>query len=205
MKKSAYLGIFVLLAGAIFLAPRAMSGDPDPAKGMSPEDQAKMAECMMMAQPGDHHKHLEIFVGSWLTKTKVWMSGPGSDPLESSGTSKFKWVLDGRFVQEAHHGSMMGMPYEGIGMIGYDGFRNMYTTSWYSNMGTNVLASTGARNPETGVFTYYGQMDEPALNVVGRVVKYVCRFENSNKFVFSIIDLHAGDDYKVIEIAYERK
>ncbi len=105
---------------------------------------------------------------------------------------------------DEHKGTMMGQPYEGIGMTGYDNYRNMYFSSWCSNMQTNMLTMAGMRHPETGVFTYYGEMDEPAIKVTGRTVKYVTRIKDTDHYVFDIIDLHAGDDYKVIQINYER-
>ena len=91
-----------------------------------------------------------------------------------------------------------------MGLTGYDNYRNMYTGSWFSNMSTNMLTMTGTRHPQTGVFTYYGEMDEPGIKVTGRTVKYVTRIIDRNTHVFEIIDLHAGDDYKVIEITYTR-
>ncbi len=48
-------------------------------------------------------------------------------------------------------------------------------------------------------------MDEPMLGVVGRLVKYVTRIIDDDTHVFEIFDLHADDDYKVIEVTYERK
>ncbi len=105
---------------------------------------------------------------------------------------------------DEHKGTMMGQPYEGIGMTGYDNYRNMYFSSWCSNMQTNMLTMAGMRHPKTGVFTYYGEMDEPALKVVGRTVKYVTSIIDKDHYVFDIIDLHAGDDYKVVQISYER-
>ena len=171
---------------------------------MTPEQQAEMAEWAKIAAPGDAHKHLEYFVGTWNTKTKIYMGGPGSEPMESDGQSDMKWVLGGRFIMDEHKGTMMGMPYEGIGMTGYDNFRNLYISSWSSNMGTNMLLMAGSRHPKTGVFTYYGEMDEPNLKVIGRTVKYVTRIVDADHFTFEIIDLHAGDDYKVIELSYER-
>ena len=59
--------------------------------------------------------------------------------------------------------------------------------------------------PKTGVFTFYGEMDEPMLKVTGRTIKYVTRIVDANNYVFTIIDLHAGDDYKVVEITYARQ
>jgi len=196
--------ITALVLGGVFIVGSARSGDTPDVPKMSPEERAVMEQWMKLSQPGEHHKHLDYFVGKWKTKTKVFMGGPGSTPMESDGTSNIKWVLGERFLMDEHHGTMMGQPYEGIGMTGYDNFRNMYISSWQSNMQTNVLTSTGARNPKTGVFTYYGEMDEPAIGVIGRTVKYVTRTIDKDHYVFEIIDLHAGDEYKVIEIAYER-
>ncbi len=47
--------------------------------------------------------------------------------------------------------------------------------------------------------------DEPQLGVHGRTVKYVTAPTDAVHFSFTIIDLHAGDDYKVIEIDYTRR
>ena len=158
-----------------------------------------------MAAPGEHHKHLEHFVGTWDTVTSMWMSGPDGPATESKGTSTVKWILGGRFILEEHHGLMMGMPYEGLGMTGYDKFKNLYVGSWSSNMDTQLLTMRGMRHPKTGEFTFYGEMDEPTLQVYGRTVKYVNRIVSPDKHVFTIYDLHAGDDYKVIEITYQRR
>lgn len=187
------------------LASRALSDDQTKSQEPTAEQTAAMpAEWAKIAAPSVHHKRLDFFVGKWRTKTKMWMGGPGSMPIESDGTSEIKWVFGGRYLLDEHKGSMMGQPYEGMGLTGYDNYRNMYVGSWYSNMGTAPLTMTGMRHPKTGVFTYYGEMDEPALKVTGRTVKYVVRPVDKDHYVFEIIDLHAGDGYKVIEITYTR-
>ena len=85
--------------------------------------------------------------------------------------------------------------------------------------GVSVFAGVGERTregndlflemEESGVLEkaalVFGQMDEPMLKVYGRTIKYVTKIVSPDKHVFSIYDLHAGDDYKVIEITYERK
>lgn len=170
---------------------------------------AKMAEMMVKWQkttaPGEHHQALEAFVGEWNTAIKMWMGGPGTPPAESTGTASVKWVLGGRYVQEMFSGTMMGQPYEGIGYTGYDNYKNMYVFSWIGNQSTEMLTGMGMTDPSKKVFTFYGQMDEAMLDVSGRTVKYVTKIINEDKHVFQIIDLHAGEDYKVIEIVYTRK
>ncbi len=172
-------------------------------------DPAKMAEMMAKWQktttPSKHHHALDAFVGEWDTTIKVWMGGPGTPPAESTGSSSVKWVLGGRYVQEMFSGTMMGQPSEGIGYTGYDNYKNMYVFSYISNQSTEMLTGMGMTDPSKKVFTFFGQMDEAMLDVFGRTVKYVTTIINEDKHVFQIIDLHAGDDYKVIEIVYTRK
>ncbi len=178
---------------------------PEGMPAMSAEDMAHMQEYMKLMQPGEAHKQLKKIVGTWDTVTSVWMGGPGAPPMTSQGTSTFKSVLGGNWIMEEHAGSMMGMPYNGVGMMGYDNYKNLYVGTWFSNMGTEMLQMAGARHPETGVMTMYGTMDEPQLGVHGRTVKYVTTPKGDDFFTFAIIDLHAGDDYKVIEIKYTRR
>ncbi|MGD2108585.1 MAG: DUF1579 domain-containing protein [Phycisphaerae bacterium] len=188
---------------------QAVADDVKGQGGQEEIDPAKMAEMMgkwqKAATPGENHKHLDYFVGNWKTTTKVWMGGPGSPPMESGGTSSVKWVLNGRFVMDHHKGEFMGQPYEGMGLTGYDNYKNMYVGTWADNMSTHVLTMYGARDPSGKTFTYYGQMDEPMLDVFGRTVKYVTTIINDDRYKFEIYDLHAADDYKVLEITYNRQ
>ncbi len=207
-KKSwiAVIAVGVCVAATSHVLSQDKTGKPpEGMPEMSAEDMAMMQEYMKLMQPGEAHKHLHHYVGVWDTVTKVWMGGPGTQATESAGTSTFKSVLGGRWVMEEHTGTMMGMPYHGIGMMGYDNYKNLYVGTWYSNMSTEMLQMVGARHPKTGVVTMYGVMDEPQLSVHGRTVKYVIKQTDDDHFTFEIIDLHASDDYKVIELSYTRR
>ena len=61
------------------------------------------------------------------------------------------------------------------------------------------------RDPDGKTFRYYGVMDEPMMDAVARPVKYVTRIEDEDTYVFEIIDVHAGEDHKELEVTYERK
>ena len=214
----------VVLCGLIVWARPAQSqeskGDGTGMKAPSPEEMKKMQEGMKKWQdsiaPGKHHEALNHFVGSWKTTTKLYWGEPGSPAIETTGASDIRWVLGKRFLVEEHHGEMMmpdesgatemkKVPYEGIGTMGYDNLRNMYVSSWISNLQTNLMTMKGVADPSGMVFRAWGEMDEPMLDVYGRYVEFVTRIINDDKHVFEIIDLHAGDDYKVMEITYERK
>lgn len=184
----------------------------------SAEDMQKMMEGMKKwlasIKPGKNHETLNQFVGSWDTVTRMWMAGPGSAPAESKGVSDVKWVLGKRFVQEEHKGEMLmpdesgaikQIPYEGLGLWGYDNTRNMFVGTWASTAGTNLLTMAGSAEPGGKQIRYFGEMDEPMLDMYGRMVKYEVKVESNDKHVMTIYDLAAGDSYKVVEIIYTRK
>ncbi len=189
--------------------------EPEGMKMPSPEEmKAMMDKWLRTIQPGEHHRKLEPFVGNWDTVIRMWMAGPTAPPTESKGTSQCKWVLGGRYVQEEHKGEMMmpdpavGMkkvPYEGIGMLGYDNYKNLYVGSWTNNLSTEMLIMRGAMDPTGKVLTQYGEMDEAMLDVYGRMIKYVTRIVDKDKHIMEIYDLHAGEGYRVVEITYTRK
>ena len=181
----------------------AQAFDPE---NMSEEDFRKMMEAMFEFPGGDEQrKHLEAFAGEWDTTTKMYMAGPQGPAAESKGSSSVKWVLGKRYLLEDHKGEMMGMPYEGMGLTGYDDAKNLFVSVWANNMSQEMLSMAGTRHPKTGVITMYGQMDEPALKMFGRMVKYVSTIVDEDTHVFEIYDLAAGDDYKVVEVEYKRK
>jgi roadblock/LC7 domain-containing protein len=177
------------------------------------EMMAGMQKYMASAKPGPAHKKLEHFVGEWETVSKMWMD-PSAPPVETKGSSTLKWVLDKRFIMEEFHGKVMmptptgemkEMDFTGIGYTGHDNFRKMYVGTWMDTMGTQQLHFAGAMSPDGKTLTFYGEMDEPMLDVHGRMVKYQTKIVSDDKHVFTIYDLHAGDNYKVMEITYTRK
>lgn len=182
---------------------------PDAPAGMSPEDMAAAMEACAAAQKmGEPHERLKHFVGEWNTVTKVWMM-PGMDPMTSTGTSKITSVLDGRFIQEELKSSMMGQPYNGIGMQGYNTVHNVYEATWASSVDNHIYTMRGTAQPDKDgkftVFNFYGEMDEPMMNMIGRMINYRTTILSKDKHRFEIFDLAAGPDYKVIEIEYTRK
>lgn len=214
MRTKSTFCLIALMGVIAFMSGKAMSDDKaGGAKKPSEADmQAMMQKCMELGHPGEHHKTLEQFEGKWNAVTKMWMD-PSSPAMESKGTCERHWILDKRFLQEnfkstmmmpGEKGEMQKMPFEGIGTMGYDNFRNMYVSSWVDSMGTGMFTSKGS-SADGKTFTYYGEMDEPMLNVVGRTVKFVTKVVDKDKHIFEMYDLHAGDGYKVMEITYTRQ
>jgi hypothetical protein len=226
MKLRVLLGGFVMGAATMLVMGL---GGPDEHEGykhaghkhehaqpqVSPADMATMMEkWAKVAAPGENHKYLEPCVGKWDVTTRMWWGGPGTPPIVSHGTSESRWVLDKRFVLTEDKaellmpdadGGMQKKPFTGMGLTGYDNYKNLYVGGWADNMGTQLLTMSGTRDPSGKVFTFYGQMDEPMLDMSDRMVKYVTRIINNDKHVFEMYDLAVSEDYKVFEITYTRR
>ncbi|MGI9015226.1 MAG: DUF1579 domain-containing protein [Phycisphaerales bacterium] len=200
------LGTALLLPTGSPSAPAAAHQDP-------PSMEEMMAAMEKAMTPGPEHAQLARAAGTWDLTMKIYMAGPDAERTSYKGTSVITSELGGRFILDRARWTMM-MPnatgameeieVEGIGITGFDNTRQMYVGSWCDSMNTHLLTMAGSMPPGSNVLTMYGEMDEPMLNVFGRTVKYVITHIDDNHSTFAIYDLHAGDDYKVVEIEYTR-
>jgi len=166
------------------------------------QDQDAMKKWMDYMTPGEQHKNMAKMVGDWTYTSKMWMD-PNQPPMEASGTAKFEMLMDGRFLKLTVKGTMMGMPFDGMGVTGYDNAAKVYQSSWWDNMGTTIMYLTGTADAN-GVITLKGGMMDP---VSGKVLdeRQVMRAENDNKHVMEMYQTENGVESKVMEITYTRK
>ncbi len=192
----------VVVAGSTRVAPEFETPD------LSPEGQQKMmAEYMRLMSPGERHEMLGYFVGDWKATQRIWMGGAGQadPPMVSEGTATYEWILGGRFLRQTYEGSMMGMPYEGEGLLGYDNYSGKYQNTWVSTMSTTISYMDGFAHQDGKGMTLWGEMDEPTLEMRGKTVKHVTRVRDEDTFVFEIHDPHIEGETKVVEVVYERE
>jgi hypothetical protein len=198
MKIRSWVAIALLIAfvGAI---PVVKADDKDK---KAPDQKAMMDAWMKSMTPGEQHKKLEPFVGTFDVKVTSWMA-PGAPPAESSGTAVDSWVLGGRYVQEMFDGQFMGQPFSGIGYTGYDNIKKAYVSTWMDNMSTAVMLTKGTMEGNT--MTSSGTMDDP---MTGR------QQSMQNKVTIADNDHHTmemwgpgpdGKVYKMMEISYSRR
>ena len=156
-----------------------------------------------VSTPGEEHARLNDLVGSWITTSTMWMDP--DNPMVTTGTSEMKWILGGRFLHQQADGEMMGMPFHGIGITGYDIYNKKYVAFWIDNSSTAMFTMEGAFDRSGKVLTMYGKLDEWLTGERDKNVKYVFRMESKDRVVFEIYDLSIGDDAKVMQIEYARK
>jgi hypothetical protein len=156
-----------------------------------------------LGTPGARHELLAGMAGSWEAKVKSWM-GPDTPPMESIGTSEYKLVLGGRFLQQEFTGDMMGTRFSGIGFAGYDNHTKKFVSTWMDSMGTGILFFEGTAGPDGKTITQENRHDDPIKGPmkwrsVTRIVD-----ENTHSFELYGVD-QGGREEKVMEITYTRK
>jgi hypothetical protein len=169
--------------------------------GKSNTDKAEMMKKMEAAgTPGPAHKALEAFVGNWKAEVKCWCE-PGAAPNVSQATAKASWTLNGHFLEEEFHGEMMGKPFTGRSLMGYDNIKQTFNTVWVSDMQTSILTSEGKGENGNKVITLAGKSNCPATGRKDIPIKTVFRVLSPDKHVFEMFN----DSAKTMEITYTRK
>jgi hypothetical protein len=192
----------LVLAATIICVAAGMQQSSDPPQ-MSEADM--MAMWAKVSTPGAPHERLEFFVGDWTYTTRMWMGGPDAPATESAGASTARSIFGGRFVMSEHEGEMMGLPMEGMGLIGFDNYKKKFTAVWLDNMSTAVMTSEGLLDQSGKVLTLFGTMDEWMTGEHDKAVKYVYRITGDDTFTFEVHDLGiVPGETKVIEIRYQR-
>ena len=168
-----------------------------------PDMQAKMDTYKKLSTPGEPHKQLASLAGSWATTTKEWMD-PGKPPMESTGTCEEKVLLDGRYLQQECNSEMMGQPFAGIGVIGYDNFTKKYVTTWISSMGTGIFFMNGTASADGKTITLNGSHPDPFEGVMKH--RAIWKLVDANTQTFEMYGGHGQDkEKKMMEITYIRK
>jgi hypothetical protein len=84
------------------------------------------------------------------------------------------------------------------------------TRIWMGGSGGQAMETKGSATSDLimdgRTLVFYGEMDEPMLEVHGRTVKYVMRTVDADTYVMEVHDLHIGlDNTKVMETEYRRR
>jgi hypothetical protein len=169
----------------------------------SQEKDAQQKAWMEYMTPGKYHEMMAKSVGEWKTVTKWWMD-PSAEPMVSEGTAVNEMIMGGRYLKSTHSGTMMGQPFEGIMIEGYDNTKKEFVSTWIDNMGTGIMFSTGKFDEPTQSLTFEGSMVDP---MTGSDVKYkeTVKIIDQNKHVMEMYDVSKGTEIKMLEIEFTRK
>ena len=195
---------FLLAALAMLVSAAALAADT-PAPKMTAEQQAMMDKMMKAATPGASHEILKKMAGEWNCTVKYQMD-PSKPMQESQSTSTITSLMEGRYSQEVTSGQMMGMPFSGMGLYGYDNVIGKYVSVWIDNMGTGIMKSEGTADASGKVITWVGSMSDP---MTGKPTKerMVTTWVDDNHYTVEMYGVPPGakKEMKTMTIDYMRK
>jgi uncharacterized protein DUF1579 len=167
-------------------------------------DMQKIMEIYKKAgTPGEPHKLLAKLEGSWTTKTRGWME-PDKPPFDSTGTCEQKMVLDGHYLQQIYTGDMMGLPFSGINLLGYDNHTGKYVSVWLDSMSTAIYYFVGSASTDGRTITQECSYDDPVRGP--SVWRSVTRIRDNNTLEFEMfITPKGGKEEKMMEMTVARK
>lgn len=187
----------VLLATPTF----AQGGQEHPP--MTPEQKAEMEAYMKAGTPGAPHQWLASKAGGYDLKIRSWHE-PGGPAMEDTGSATRKVMLDGRVLVEDVSSSMMGTPFTGHGMMGYDNVSGKYWSTWTDSMSTGLMVSEGSCDAQK-TCTFTGSWNDPIKKSPVKA-RMTTRWTSPTTEIF---EMYApgkdGKEMKMMEITYTKR
>jgi len=190
---------------AFFLMPVLAAAATSSSQEVSDQDKKMMEMMMKYGTPGKNHDLLKKFVGDWDVEMKSW-SMAGGEPMVTKATAVNKLIFDGRYIKSQFEGTT-GMKFMGLEIIGYDLYKNKYTTFWIDSMGTSFVLSSGSLDASGKVLTETGEWPDPMTE--GKEMqkfKNVTTFMEDGKYKFEMfMVMPDGKEFKSMEFLATRK
>lgn len=188
--------VFTAAIGFLTLAPVS-------AQTSSQDEQKAMEAYMKAGAVTENHAYLKRFAGSWTAKTTMW-TVPGQPPTAGGGSFEGRLIMGGRFVALDFRGTMMGMPFEGFQLTGYDNMQKKYLTLWIDNTSTSFFMLAGTRDAAKDILDQTGEWADPMSGMTK--VRAVIRFINADEYVWEqFMVLPDGKEFKSMEMRCTRK
>ena len=189
-----------LAALALVVTPAiAQQGAPE----MTPEQKAEMDAYMKAGTPGEPHRLLAASAGTYDVKVRSWQD-PGAPPMEETGTAVRTVDLEGRVVIERFNSKMMGMPFTGMSLTGFDNVSGKYWATWNDSMSTGLMVSEGTCDEKHNC-TFWGSWND-AIKKGPVKSRMVTRQTGPGTEVF---EMYApgrdGKEMKMMEMTYTKK
>jgi hypothetical protein len=190
-----------LFALAFCIAPAiAQEGAAPP---MTPEQQAAMDAFARAGTPGEPHAALAKMAGTYDMTIRSWQA-PDAPPSTETGTATRTMILGGRVMVEDAQATMMGQPFAGQGLSGYDNVSGKHWATWTDTMGTGLMVSEGTCDA-AGACTFHGSWNDP-VSKQKMHARMTTRWTAPDTEVF---EMHGpgpdGKEMRMMEITYRKR
>jgi len=152
------------------------------------------------------HKLLEKYVGTWDVEVKAQVPGqaPGQAPDVSTGTSTSRLIGGGLWLVTDFEGAMMGAPFIGHEVKGYDSHAKQYILNWVDTFSTAMF--TGGMQFDARTHTLEGMIqghDEAGMDMKWRATDV---WKDDDTHVYAMhMKAPDGTETEMLTITYKRR
>lgn len=193
----------VLSVAGLCLAGFAGSEEPKkptaPAKAQAP----KAAEAPAPPKPGPEHEQLKKAAGVW-DATVEMSEVPGKPPAVSKGTENSHMIAGGLWLVTDFKADMMGQPFEGHGVNGYDAAKKKYVGTWVDSWSAAVGITEGSVDAATKKETAWMEAPDPTGKMTR--MKMETEWKDDDTRVFTMWTPGPdGKEFPGLKITYKRR
>jgi hypothetical protein len=168
------------------------------------QDQADMMKIWQdYMTPSDIHKGMAMEAGEWKAMITQWMD-PSQPPVKTEGTVKYEMILGGRYLQAKYNSTVMGMPMEGLNIIGYDNAKKLFHAYWIDNLGTGAMYGEGPIDEMTKTITIKGKVFDP-MSKTDMDFRETFKMVDENHRLMELFMTVNGQEMKSLQVEFERK
>lgn len=169
-----------------------------------PDSATMMKNWQDYMTPGDMHKMMAKWDGTWNGEVTMWMQ-PGAPEQKSTSTAVNKMIMNGLYQQSTHTGDMMGMPFNGMSTVGYDNHRKEFVSTWIDNMGSGIMVLKGPWDEATKTITLTGKMVDAGTKGETNVRETFKIIDDNNQEMTMYVTMPGGKEFNTMNIKYTRK
>jgi hypothetical protein len=113
-------------------------------------------------------------------------------------------VLGGHYLRQEYTGDMMGQPFTGINILGYDNQSGKHVSIWLDSMSTAIFYFEGFASADGKVITQECSYDDPVKGP--SLWRTVTRIKDDNTVEFEMfLTPKGGKEEKMMEMTVTRK
>jgi len=174
----------------------------DKAAGTADIDSIMATRFTKAATPTANHTWLATFVGKWKMVSSYTIM-PDKPAVESTGTSEFKMLMDGRFLVESREANGGAGPFKGMGVIGFNSVTGKAERVWFDSTSTAMVKSEGELNAERNEIRWTDTWTDPLQNGVHTTTS-VLKKVSDTEFTFQQLNDFHGTTFKSLLVQYRK-
>lgn len=174
-------------------------------KPKEPLDSAAMMKAWMdFATPGPMHQWMAGHVGTWEGEVSQWMD-PAAPPAKSMARSEIKSIMNGLYITDQFSSNMMGQPFSGQAVMGYDNVKKKFLSTWIDNMGSGIIYMEGTYDEASKTLHLSGKQSDPGTGGQSDI-RQEQKWLDNDTYVLSMFGTgHDGKEAKFMEGTFKRK